>query len=118
MTLSMAWIRTTRDMEELVFCSDSRLSGGPPWDVCAKIFLLPRSDCAIAFAGNTFDAFPLIFQFTNWFHIYAPAADRSADLVRFPRHMRTMFSQMWATIPPPTAGEASPPTCEFLFGGY
>jgi hypothetical protein len=114
----MAWVRAAGDTEELVFSADSRLSGGPPWDCCAKIFLLPRSDCAIAFAGQTYDAFPLIFQFVNWFHIYQPAADRSADLTIFRRHMRRMFSDMWASIPPLPHGERIAADCQLLFGGY
>src|ERR1019366_314181 len=66
MTLSMAWIRTVGSHEELVFASNSRLSGGADWDSCPKLMLLPRGDSLIGFAGSTLDAYPLMLQFRNW----------------------------------------------------
>ena len=58
MTISIAWTRKVYDYEELVFVSDSRLTGGKKFDACPKILALPRTDCAIAFAntsGRVFD---------------------------------------------------------------
>jgi hypothetical protein len=74
MTIVIAWVRNVSDCEELVFVSDSRLSGdGRLFDACPKIFTLPRSDCAIAYAGHTEDAFPMMLQFQRAIESYSPA---------------------------------------------
>jgi hypothetical protein len=53
MTVAIAWVRAIRDCEELLFVSDSRLSGdGRNLDVSPKILTLPRTDCAICFGGE------------------------------------------------------------------
>jgi hypothetical protein len=63
MTIAIAWVRTITDCEELVFVTDSRLSGdGRNFDGCPKAMILPRGDCAIAFAGYTGHAYPLMQQ--------------------------------------------------------
>jgi hypothetical protein len=56
MTLAMVWLRTVGDQDELDFASDSRLSDGSDWNCCPKLLLLPRADCAIAFAGSLSDS--------------------------------------------------------------
>jgi hypothetical protein len=61
MTLGMAWVRT-KGTTQLLVASDSRLSGGRYWDSNPKIILLPRSDCVMSFAGDTNDAYPLMFR--------------------------------------------------------
>jgi len=58
MTLSLAWIRSVGNVQELVMATDSRLRRGRAWDVAPKILTLPRTDCAICFAGDTDDAYP------------------------------------------------------------
>ena len=63
MTVAVAWVRTIRDCQELVFATDSRLSGdGRDFDCCPKVMALPRNDCGIAFAGYTGHAFPMMLQ--------------------------------------------------------
>jgi hypothetical protein len=63
MTIAAAWTRRIHSCNELVFVADSRLSGGArTFDYCAKILTLPRSDCAIAFAGSTDNAYPMMHQ--------------------------------------------------------
>ena len=37
MSIVVAWIRKVNNCEELVFISDSRLSGGQRWDQCPKM---------------------------------------------------------------------------------
>src|SRR6266702_1647282 len=93
MTLVLAWARRIRDTEQLVFVSDSRLSGdGMNFDGCPKILGLPRNDCAIAFAGYTGHAFPMMLQLVL-------AIDSSAGVNhshRSPkgnRHMRRILNQ-------------------------
>jgi len=62
MTIGVAWVGTLRDREHLFFASDSRVRGGHHFDACPKILTLPRSDCAICFAGETAAAYPLMLQ--------------------------------------------------------
>jgi len=120
MTLSMAWIRTVASQNELVFASDSRLSGGSDWDCCPKIILLPRTDCLISFAGATLDAYPMILQFRNWLDIHPSARNRSLDIKDLKKRMRLVFNDMRLFISDLPKGQAAPdpPDCEVIFGGW
>lgn len=53
MTLCVAWIRAKNSVEELIFATDSSLTGGEKWNQGIKLFELPRPDCLICFAGRT-----------------------------------------------------------------
>src|SRR5271156_1181390 len=94
MTLCMAWIRTVGAHEELLFASDSRLSGGSDWDCCPKLLLLPRGDSILSFAGATVDAYPMMLQFRNWIDIDQRARDRSHDINDLKKRMRVIFNDM------------------------
>lgn len=120
MTLSLAWIRRIGEAHELVFASDSRLSGGQNWDGCPKIFTLPRGDSMIAFAGSTLDAYPLLLQFRNWVEFDARARSRERDISDIKKRMRRMFMDMRLHISdlPAGATEADPYDCELIFGGW
>jgi hypothetical protein len=64
-----------------LFVSDSRLSGyGTTFDGCPKIFTLPRTDCAISFAGYTGHAFPMMLQLALAIESHAPSKRGSLDL--------------------------------------
>jgi hypothetical protein len=82
MTLSIAWVRQCGTAHELVFASDSRLSGGGNVDHCQKVFSLPREDCCIAFAGSTMIAYPFILQLQNTIIEYKKAFDREVDVTK------------------------------------
>lgn len=120
MTLSMAWIRTVGSHEELVFASDSRLSGGADWDCCPKLMLLPRGDSVIGFAGSTLDAYPLMLQFRNWIETHPGARNRSLDINEIKKRMRTVFNDMRLFIDDLPHGQSKPdpPDCELIFGGW
>ena len=62
MTLCIAWIKETSQSEELVFATDSALTGGEKWNHGVKLFELPRRDCLLCFAGETYRAYPLILN--------------------------------------------------------
>lgn len=79
MTITLAWERQNSTYSEIVFCSDSRLTGGGNIDVCQKIFPLPREDAAIGFCGSTLIAYPLINQFTSYIRHYKKNLDRALD---------------------------------------
>lgn len=120
MTLSIAWIRTVRTVEELVFATDSRLSGGQNWDACPKIMTLPRGDCLLAFAGSTITAYPLMLQFRNWIELDPRAHSRERDINEIKKRMRLMFMDMRSHISSLPCGvqEPDPYDCELLFGGW
>jgi hypothetical protein len=65
MTICTAWIRRTGRVEELIFCTDSRLRAFGSWDANPKIFAFDRTDCAICFSGFTDFAYPLMIQLKN-----------------------------------------------------
>lgn len=80
MTISMAWLRKSGGTQELIFASDSRLSGGGHVDQCQKVFGLPREDCCIAFAGSTSIAYPFILQLQNVIEHHTKSLDRQVDI--------------------------------------
>jgi hypothetical protein len=54
MTVALAWLGQRRDGREYLYmASDCRVTGARVLDTCPKILTLPRSDCAICFAGDT-----------------------------------------------------------------
>src|ERR1039458_7027574 len=53
MTVALAWVAQRNDgVQHLYLASDSRLTGART-DAAPKILTLPRSDCALCFAGDT-----------------------------------------------------------------
>lgn len=121
MTLSAAWIRNVGDTEELVLASDSRLRGGEAWDCCPKILTLPREDCAIAFAGDTWWAYPLMLQMANAISLHPGSSDRRVDIADVKGHALRVFEQMLDAVTDLPFGRKRPDRpvdTEFLFGGY
>ena len=121
MTISIAWVRTLRDCQELVFASDSRLSGGArTFDYCPKILTFPRNDCAISFAGSSDDAYPLMLQLALSIEAHGPLRRGTIDVPALKGHALRVFQSMAdsiaSSIPAmPDHGQAN---VEFLFGGY
>lgn len=68
MTLCTAWIRQANDTEELIFATDSCLTGGEKWKHGIKLFELPRKDCLLSFAGSTMRAYPLVLNLVSAIH--------------------------------------------------
>jgi hypothetical protein len=121
-TILASWIRRIHDAEELVFISDSRLSGdGRNFDACAKILTLPRSDCAIAFAGYTGHAFPMMLQLDLAIGSYEPARRGGLDISSLRTHALKLFDRMAKEItssPLVSFAQSVEPEANFLFGGY
>lgn len=122
MTVLVSWVRRIREAEELVFASDSRLSGdGRNFDACAKILTLPRSDCAIAFAGYTGHAFPMMLQLDLAIAAYEPARRGGLDISTLRKHALKLFDRMTEEIRPSpglSVKQSVAPEANFLFGGY
>jgi len=120
MTLSIAWVRKIRDTEELVFATDSRVRGGLEWDACPKLFTFDRSDCAMAFAGHTFYAYPNIQQIRATLDAIPKVKSGAADL-SYVRHvalhvLESMRSSISGRVPGIT--DATDINTELLLGGY
>lgn len=122
MTIQACWVRRIRDAEELVFASDSRLSGdGTNFDSCPKILTLPRSDCAISFAGYTGHAFPMMLQLDLAIGAYEPARRGGLDIATLRKHALKVFDRMAQEIrssPKLSKQRTVNPEANFLFGGY
>jgi len=122
MTILATWVRTLRTVEELVFVSDSRLSGdGTNFDSCPKILTLPRTDCAIGFAGYTGHAFPMMLQLDLAISSYAPARRGGLDISSLKQHALKVFDSMAAEIhssPAVSVEQNTDPEANFIFGGY
>ncbi|MDJ0590750.1 MAG: hypothetical protein QNJ72_12240 [Pleurocapsa sp. MO_226.B13] len=72
MTLCVAWLREVNGDKELIFATDSCLSGGERWHSGVKLFELPRQDCLICFAGETNRTYPLILNLISSRRFYRP----------------------------------------------
>jgi hypothetical protein len=105
---------------ELVFGSDSRLSGGQFNDQAQKIFQLPRNDALFAFAGDTQYAYPLLMQLMRSIESFPPSARGRMRLTKAKGHMLRVFQQSYAAIHSLPKEEKYPldPDNYFLFGGY
>ncbi len=117
MTVAVGWIRKMEKTEELIIASDSRLCGGYRWDSCPKILTLPRNDVAIAFAGETGYAYPLMMQAYFASGETHQARDRAIDLVKFNgfllSQINTMQSEVYSKADNDDINEN-----EFIVGGY
>lgn len=125
MTISVAWVRKVRNYEELVFASDSRLSGDSNYfDCCPKILTLGRHHCAIAFGGATNQAFPMMLQLANAMHLHEPLKVGAVDVASARTHALKIFDVMYDLLKPdklifPPVEEAQlDHDLQFLFGGF
>jgi hypothetical protein len=101
----------------LYIASDSRTRGAMVIDCCPKILTLPRSDCAICFAGDTAATYPLMMQLTNAIAAHQPARDRSLDIRTLKPHLLRVFTDIVRSIddiPDPIKSS----DVQFIFAGY
>lgn len=98
MTLVCAWVRKVGSTEELVVASDSRLTGGMTWDHGQKIFPLARGDSVLAFAGETFFAYPLILQTLRYIDDYDRAESRAMSLEDMKGHLEKVLTDLIQAI--------------------
>jgi hypothetical protein len=122
MTVVIAWVRTVKTYEELVFVSDSRLSGdGRVFDACPKILTLPRTDCVVAYSGYSGHAYPMILQLERAIDSYAPSRRGSLDISPLRTHALKIFDRMGQMIkssPNLSVLLDTSPEASFVFGGY
>jgi hypothetical protein len=119
MTIGIAWVgqRQRDGREHLYIAADSRTRGAYVFDACPKILTLPRSDCAICFAGDTAETYPLMVQLAYAIAAHEPARDRSMDISRVKDHLLRVFTDLIRTLKDAVAPFASG-DAQFIFAGY
>ena len=118
MTVGISWMAERKDGRQyLYFATDSRVRGNGALDVCPKILTLPRSDCAISFAGDTGKCYPLMLQLQNAIMAHEPARERSLDITKLKSHILRVFTDIVGSIQDPAA-EFRKDDAEFIFGGF
>lgn len=121
MTLCTAYIRQANETEELVFATDSCLTGGEKWKQGIKLFELPRKDCLLCFAGSTSRAYPLVLNLTSSIHLDKFLESPSSKLEDVLLYISELFSDLVKKIISEIAGEDIHELrsgVKFLFGGW
>ena len=100
--------------------TDSRLRFGCEWDCCPKLLMMPRSDIAVAFSGDTQYAYPLILQMSNAIQYYSRSKSRVMDLYDLKGFVVEMFNHLRDQISDLPKGQTypEPPKTSFILGGY
>lgn len=118
MTIGIAWVGRRKDgREHLYIAADSRTRGAYTFDSCPKILTLPRSDCALCFAGDTADTYPLMIQMAYAIAAHEPSRERSMDIARVKAHLLRLFTDLVRSLKTPVVPFKSD-DAQFLFAGY
>ena len=121
MTLCAAWIREINGVEELVFATDSSLTGGEKWNQGVKLFELPRPDCIICFAGETSRAYPLILNLISSIKLDRRLRSSRTDVEEVLSYLSNLFTTLVGTIVNEIQGldiHDLRAGAKFLFGGW
>lgn len=120
MTLCAAWIREVDDSKELVFATDSTLTGGEKWNHGVKLFELPRQDCLLCFAGETYRAYPLILNLTAAIKHNERLRNPKLDIAEVLYSVADLFTELVRSIFNKPKGDADyiGSEAKFLFGGW
>jgi len=121
MTLCTAWIRKEKNNEELVFATDSTLTGGEKWNSGVKLFELPRKDCLICFAGYTIRAYPMILNLISELKTRTEMQNQHLDIKYLAGFIAELFTNLIKNLKPETGRdsvESLASEASFLFGGW
>lgn len=118
MTISLAWIRKVKKVEELVVATDSRLSFGCRWDCCPKLISLPRNDSIVCFAGDTMYAYPIMLQIQAAVAQHPRLLSRSIDITDLKGHLIRILNGMAELIHDLPVGVNNEPDTTFLVAGW
>ncbi len=94
MTLCVAWLREVDEEQELVFTTDSCLSGGERWNSGVKLFELPRKDCLICFAGETKRTYPLILNLITSIKFDEHLTNTHTDITEVLDYLTRLFTNL------------------------
>lgn len=122
MTLCIAWIRQENKNQELVFATDSMLTGGgETWKHGVKLFELPRKDCLLCFAGETSKAYPLILNLVSSIKFDNKVMNQHTDLRQVLEYLCSTFTGIINSLVYELGDlEAYNPytAAKFMFGGW
>ena len=120
MTLCVAWVREVSNTKELIFATDSCLSGGERWHSGVKLFELPRKDCLICFAGDTNRTYPLILNLISSVKFDHHLANTHTDIKEVLEYLTNLFTNLCNSITDYGTQEFEQVlgNFEFLFGGW
>ena len=120
MTLCVAWLREVDDEQELVFATDSCLSGGERWHSGIKLIELPRKDCLICFSGATYRTYPLILNLITSIKFDEHISTIHTDITKVLDYLTRLFTNLCHSIT--GYGEQDFESVlgdfQFLFGGW
>lgn len=121
MTLCTAWVRQINNTDELIFATDSTLTGGEKWDHGIKLFELPRKDCLLCFAGQTARAYPLILNLVSSLNFTQRLENPETSISEILNHVSDLFTSLIKTIVSEIPNENIHElrgSARFLFGGW
>ncbi|MGE4403724.1 MAG: hypothetical protein AB7F61_18895 [Desulfobulbus sp.] len=121
MTLCTAWVRQINNTDELVFATDSTLTGGEKWDHGIKLFELPRKDCLLCFAGQTSRAYPLILNLVSSLQFNKRLENPETSISEILNHVSELFTSLIKTVVSEIQSENIHDlrgSARFLFGGW
>jgi len=121
MTLCTAWVRQLNNTDELVFATDSTLTGGEKWDHGIKLFELPRKDCLLCFAGQTGRAYPLILNLVSSLQFNKQLENPETSISEILNHVSELFTSLIKTVVSEIRDENIHElrgSARFLFGGW
>lgn len=120
MTLCIAWIRQEQESKELVFATDSMLTGGgEAWKHGVKLFELPRKDCLLCFAGETAKAYPLVLNLVSSIKFDTKIINQHTDLRQVLDYLCQVFTELINQLQVEITSPDNPRTgARFIFGGW
>jgi hypothetical protein len=120
MTLCTAWVRQENEKQELIFATDSCLSGGQRWHSGVKLFELPRKDCLLCYAGDTDRTYPLILNLISSIKFDAHLSSSSTDIKEVLEYITNLFTELCNSISSYGTREFTDVLGDFnfLFGGW
>lgn len=121
MTLCVAWVRQINNTDELIFATDSMLTGSEKWDHGIKLFELPRKDCLLCFAGETIRAYPLILNLVSSLKFNQRLENPETSISEILDYVSELFTNLIKTIikeVPYLDIHELRGSAKFLFGGW
>ena len=121
MTLCTAWVRQINSTDELIFATDSTLTGGEKWDHGIKLFELPRKDCLLCFAGQTSRAYPLILNLVSSLQFNQRLENPETSISEILNYVSELFTSLIKSVVSEIPSENIHDlrgSARFLFGGW
>lgn len=118
MTLCIAWKRQASDGEQLVFATDSMITGGFEYPHGTKLLVFNRGDCALCWEGST----SFTYSFSENARVDIDFSDslgaNDKPLFVVARRITKVFNQLWHANLDDASSMFKDEKLSFLFGGY